>query len=81
MNKQLLEKKGVPICVLKRRSIENYFSNHHLSAAGSNLQALNEFEAVPKGWEKNKNFKFAANMTKDEILNTDFGKFMFEQLS
>lgn len=79
--KQLLEDKGIPICVLKRRSIENYFSNQHLNSAGSNLQALNEFEAVPKGWEKYKNFKFAANMTKEEILNTDFGQFMVAQLS
>ena len=72
----LLINNSIPNCILKRRSIEHYFTQNHLDGAGLKQTALQHTEVVPNNWNKNSNFKAAAKMTESEILDLDFGIFL-----
>lgn len=69
----------------KLRAIENYFTeeairnglrSHEYAALGP----FDELKSSPKAWGKNNNHKIAAEMSKEDWLNTDIGEF-FEFIS
>jgi hypothetical protein len=71
---------GIPVHVLERRATENYLSERAIQfVKGSEFRALEPFQPFnkhPNRWGKAENWKIAAEMTKEEILDTDLGKFL-----
>lgn len=65
----------------KRRAIENYFTEDAIrNGLRSNeyaaLGPFDELKSSPKAWGKNNNHKIAAEMSKEDWLNTDIGEFI-----
>jgi hypothetical protein len=71
---------GIPVHVLERRATENYLSERAIQfVKGSEFRALAPFQPFnkhPNRWGKAENWRIAAEMTKEEILDTDLGKFL-----
>lgn len=63
-----------------RRALEHYMSDRAVKLAfGDTYRALNQFEersAVNPVWSKNESWRAAREMTKDELLSTDVGRFL-----
>jgi len=67
--------------VTERRAIENYFPERAVQAVlGPKYSALGPYESLskaPLGWSKSgDNWRIAKEMTKDELLETDLGRFL-----
>jgi hypothetical protein len=77
---QLCQSRNVPILVLERRAIENYFPDSVVkSVFGLQHRALAPFEKltdVQPHWSKGLNWKLAAATPWPEIQATDLGKFL-----
>jgi energy-coupling factor transporter ATP-binding protein EcfA2 len=57
--------------ILERRAIENYFTESAIQAElGGSYGALNRFEK-PAGWAKERNWRIAARMSRDDLHDTD----------
>ena len=73
---------GFKTHVTKLRAFENYFPEQAVKAEkGDSFRALTPYEKLsdaPQGWAKSDNWRIARRMTKDELLATDFGKFLNE---
>jgi hypothetical protein len=71
---------GIRCHVLKRRAIENYFSDRAVKAVkGEKYQALGQYEALKAAalpWGKEENWRIAREMTADELAATDLGEFL-----
>ena len=72
---------GYKVHVTAKRAIENYFPEHAIqSVLGSKYRALQPYEKLeksPNGWKKmDYNWRIAKEMTKEELLATDFGEFL-----
>ncbi len=74
------EKFGFTTMVLKRRAIENYFTDRAVKASlGPSYQALTEYQerrSLPRPWAKSKNWRVAHEMSPDELKGTDLGLFL-----
>lgn len=76
----LCEEVGIRCTVLERRAIENYLSDRAIKAVkGKKYTELGPYEllknaAVP--WAKDENWQIAAQMTPDELKETDLGNFL-----
>jgi len=74
------EKAGIRVHVLKRRAIENYFSERGLSAALSRTtRSLGPYEKLnssEQNWSKADNWKAAREMSRAELDATDLGEFL-----
>lgn len=66
--------------VTERRSFENYLTERAIQKhKGSSYRALGPYEALndlTQAWAKHENWLIAQNMTKNELLQTDLGKFL-----
>jgi hypothetical protein len=66
--------------VLDRRATENYLTDRAVKAVkGSSFRALDPYEKLsklPNGWAKAENWKIAAEMSEDELQETDLGRFL-----
>lgn len=74
------KKLGFGVHVTERRAFENYLSDSAIKAAkGKNYSALGPFDklgdASPK-WSKSENWRIAREMSHDELLATDVGRFL-----
>ena len=62
------------------RAIENYLAESAVQAVkGAKYRALEPYERladVTPVWGKHENWKIARKMTKDELMQTDVGKFL-----
>jgi energy-coupling factor transporter ATP-binding protein EcfA2 len=76
----LCEGKNLKSHVLERCAIENYFPDPLIKRLfGGAFRALTPFEKladVNPHWSKSQNWKIAADMTFDEIRETDLGQFL-----
>jgi hypothetical protein len=70
----------VPCHVLERRAIENYFTSTQLNAARVRLGPIGPYEPLPQNWDKGANFKIASQMTRNEVEDCDFGRFLVNWL-
>ena len=67
---------GINCHVLKKRSTENYFTNDAMKKVmGDNYNALEPYQQVPDGWDKNMNWRIAREMTLEDLSKTDIGEF------
>jgi hypothetical protein len=71
---------NVPCHILERRAIENYFPDAAIKKIrGDNHRALGPFERfrdVPLEWSKADNSRVAMEMSPEDILVTDLGRFL-----
>ena len=71
---------GIKAKVLDRRATENYLSERAIkSIKGEKYRVLQSFEkltSVEPHWSKEENWKIAAEMTWEEISETDLGQFL-----
>lgn len=82
--KTLCDELGFGLHILERRSTENYFSERAVKAVFGDLgRGLAEYEKLSDnadisrlGWNKKRNWEIAREMTKDELLATDLGRFL-----
>ncbi len=76
------EQLGFAVHVLRRRALENYFTDTAVKAVkGPKYRALGEFEvlsAADPRWGKNENWRIAAEMTRQDLDVTDIGTFLLE---
>jgi ABC-type branched-subunit amino acid transport system ATPase component len=77
------ERLGIPCLATKFRAIENYFTERAVQAAiALSARSLSEYEKLGNhGWGKSEGFKIAAEMTKEELMATEIGQFLQEELS
>lgn len=76
---QNCESLQVRCLVTERRAIENYLSGPALRTAfGEGFEALSPFEVpnAEKFWGKGESWKAARHMTKEELADTDIGRFL-----
>ena len=78
---QICEKLGIRCKILDRRATENYFSTESLAKAfpKHSYQQLGPFDRLGTanaGWPKTEGWRAAAEMTKQELLDTDLGGFL-----
>lgn len=70
--------------VTDRRATENYFPERAVRAEmGSKYRALEPFERLrdtPLGWSKTHNWRIARHMSVEELIETDVGRFLRDQL-
>jgi energy-coupling factor transporter ATP-binding protein EcfA2 len=68
---------GITGHILERRALENYFTEFAIARAFPNvsLRPLGHFDRKPP-WSKRDNWRIAAEMTIDDIAETDLGKFL-----
>jgi len=69
--------------VLERRAIENYLPEHAIRTVKNSdkYRALGPYEllrSVDPAWGKEENWRIARLMTKDDLKDTDLGKFLEE---
>jgi hypothetical protein len=63
--------------VLKRRAIENYFTVDSIRRErGSSANALGEFELLPPEWNKERNWRIARWVSREDLAKTDLGDFL-----
>ncbi len=71
---------GIPVHVLERRALENYFSDRAVKEAfGDSHVGLQPYEALKEvghPWAKRDNWRPAQSMTKAELAQTDLGNFL-----
>lgn len=71
--------------VLEKRATENYFADRAIKKIkGDKYKALESYQArkdLDPIWGKHENWRIAREMTKEEILATDLGKFIKNQVS
>ncbi len=72
---------GYKVHVTAKRAMENYFPEHAIqSIFGQKYRALQPYELLEKvtnGWNKTShNWRIAKEMSREELLATDFGKFL-----
>lgn len=76
----ICNKLNIDICVLERRSIENYLTQEAIQkikgASYSALEQYQKLEELNPGWGKAENWRIAKEMSFEEISNTDLGKFL-----
>jgi len=74
------ERLGFKCAVLKRRAIENYFTDRAVKIAfGPKYAALGEYESPSEAslrWGKSRNWRAAQAMTRAELDETDLGEFL-----
>ena len=71
----------IAVQLTDRRATENYFTDEAVKAVlGENASALGEFERLKdssQNWSKSQhNWQIASRMTKEDIENTDIGRFL-----
>ena len=73
-------KLGIDCLVLERRATENYLTDRAIKAfKGGAFRALGPYELlkqVTPSWAKEENWRIAAEMTKDELEQTELGPFL-----
>ncbi len=72
-------KLSIPILVTERRATENYFTQRALQRVNDSYKQLGEFQSLKSlanHWLKSENWRIAKEMTKEELLDTDIGKFL-----
>jgi hypothetical protein len=75
----LCNKRGIRAHALDRRATENYFDDATVKTVFGNTQkALGPYEKFGNRWSKSLNWKLASAMPLEDILQTDFGKFLQE---
>jgi ABC-type cobalamin/Fe3+-siderophores transport system ATPase subunit len=74
--KSIVDDLRVPICVLERRSIESYFSDELADTPEVRAGTKPDESQRKPGRNKTMNFKAAAQWTREQILDTDFGRFL-----
>lgn len=79
--KETCTKVNIPLHILKYRAIENYLTETAIQKAkcSNSYKALGPHQArneLPYMWAKNENWRIAQEMTKDDFINTDLGKFL-----
>jgi predicted ATPase len=71
---------GINCYVLQRRATENYLSDEAVKRSkGDNFRALMPFEKLKKdapSWNKAENWRIALEMSLEELMLTDLGKFL-----
>jgi len=70
---------NIPILVLKRRALENYFPDRALKFVfGPGINALGPYDTMSIGsrWNKQENWRVASAMTRDDLIGTDLGNFL-----
>lgn len=71
---------GFDVHVTKLRAFENYLPERAIQAVkGPNYRALRSYERLedaPLGWGKHENWRIARQITKEELLATDVGRFL-----
>lgn len=76
----LCEKLGIDVHVLKRRALENYWTDRAVRLVfGEKYQALGMYERLEGkkiGWSKADNWRIAQEMTLNELSPTDLGQFL-----
>jgi hypothetical protein len=74
------EKAGIPIHVLERRALENYFSDAAVKdVKGPKYSALGPYERlrdVELAWGKHENHRIAGVLSKSDLDGTDLGSFL-----
>jgi hypothetical protein len=74
------ETAGVRCHTLKRRALENYFTDQAVrNVKGPAYRALRPYERlsdVTPAWSKRENWRIARQMTRSELATTDLGKFL-----
>ena len=78
---ELCEGLGISGLVLKRRALENYFTDKAVKRVfGDSAHALEPYEikerSTNKGWAKTDNWRVAAEMSKSDLDGTDLGDFL-----
>jgi hypothetical protein len=74
---ELCRRLHIRCCVLDRRAIENYFTEQSVrSEYGTSATALGDFGALPPNWKKESNWRVARWMTRDDLTDTDLGRFL-----
>jgi hypothetical protein len=69
----------IPCHVLERRALDNYFPDRAIKGSvGEKYTPMERYEAGPPPWGKSENWRIARAMTKDELVQTDLGKFLEE---
>lgn len=71
----------IAVQLTERRATENYFTDEAVKAVlGEKASALGEFDSLKgsfNGWRKSQhNWQIASQMTKEDIENTDIGRFL-----
>jgi ABC-type cobalamin/Fe3+-siderophores transport system ATPase subunit len=74
------DKLGIKHHALQKRAIENYFTDKAVKKTkGDRFRALRDEESLldndPR-WPKSENWRIARNMTREELTNSDLGKFL-----
>ncbi|MBL8822167.1 MAG: AAA family ATPase [Planctomycetia bacterium] len=76
----MCKKNGINAKVLDYRASENYLTDRAVKAIkGESYRALKSFEklkALEPHWSKEENWKIAAEMSREEIAQTDLGQFL-----
>ncbi|MBD2151221.1 AAA family ATPase [Pseudanabaena sp. FACHB-1277] len=77
----MCEEIGIKCHVLEYRATENYFPDHAVKAVkGNSFSALAPYESLKDrtqfGWSKADNWRIAKEMTNEELLETDLGRFI-----
>lgn len=71
---------GIPVHVLERRALENYFTDRAVKHAfGQPYVALQPYESLQEvslSWSKRDNWRAAQSMSKSELATTDLGHFL-----
>lgn len=75
--RRVCESLGIPILVYERRAIENYLGGPHAEEI-QGILGLDPFDAVPNGWSKDRNWRIAREMSKEELMATDIGRFLLD---
>jgi len=80
---EICSKLKIPCAVLERRAIENYFPERAIRLAKNSdkYRALTHYEKLTDAdpaWSKQENWRIARAMTKDDLKDTDLGRFLDE---
>ena len=74
---ELCHRIKIQCCVLKRRAIENYFSERVVhKVLGDDISALGPYSALEHAWSKTDDWRLAAETTLEELEATDLGEFL-----
>ena len=78
--RDMCEELGIRCHVLERRAVENYLDGRALNvafgASASPLQPFEAWQARSRAWAKGQSARAAREMTRDELGETDLGKFL-----
>ena len=73
---------GINVHLTELRATENYFPEHAVTKTlGTSYSALGPYDRLKDAknvWSKSDNWKIGQQMTKDELLATDIGEFLYE---